>query len=130
MSETLWGVIIGGAFGGGFSMVVLIVEHLRWNKEFKIRYLQAERTRREEQCKKIRNYFHEGEKSDKWDAYLEAEWLNRLPIKVRNRIIEITSDADRNQNDIHKEPKLYLLVSHILGEFLAEIDEEIDKLSR
>jgi len=130
MSETLLAVIIGGVLGGGFSMVVLIVEHHRWKKEFKIQYLQAERRRREEQCEKIRNHFSEGLATGKWSAQLVSEWILRLPKEVGSRICKTCQGINFDQTSTEEKKNLYVEVVCILGEFMAEIDKEIEKLSR
>jgi len=127
MSQTLWAVIIGGVLGGGFSLVVLIVEHHRWKKEFKIQYLQAELTRREKQCEKIRNYFREGIDRDSWaPELLPACWI-RLPKKVSERITEVWQRIDHSQKQGQLD--LFQKVLIILGEYMSEIDEQIEKLS-
>ncbi|MHC4112797.1 MAG: hypothetical protein ACYSUY_17120 [Planctomycetota bacterium] len=101
MSQTLWAVIIGGILGGGFSLVVLIFEHLRWKKEFKIQYLQAA-------------------------ELLPACWI-RLPKKVSERITEVWQLIDHSQKQGQLD--LFQKVLIILGEYMSEIDEQIEKLS-
>lgn len=128
MCETLWAVVVGGVLGGGFSITVLIVEHVRWKREFRLRYLQAERKRREEQCKRIASYLRNGVKSGLWSIELVAEYMIRLPKEVSEHISDLWHKKDLTQEK--KRAELYQEVMLILQTYISKIDEEIGKLSR
>ena len=127
MSETLWAVIVGGLLGGGFSTAVLTVEHFRWKKEFGLRYLQAERERREKQCRRIQDDFLKGLGEGVWSAELLSLCYIRLPRKVIQSIEEAWNRIEHSERE--GKQALYNEVLIILSQYLAEIDTEIEKLS-
>ena len=132
MSETFWAVVVGGLLGGGFSLVVLAIEHSRWKKEFELRFLQTERKRREEQCERIRRDVSEGLNEGSWSAQLLSEDILRLPKDVGKRILRVFEQMDLTQESFGREEKQkrYLEIVTILGEYMAQLDKEIEKVSR
>ncbi len=126
--ETLIGVVIGCVIGNVVAITILVVEHCRWRKEFKLQYLITERIRREEQYDKIRELLDKGLKEDLFPFEFIMKMLIRLPDEVTNLIKKAWKESDLS--DDKGKQKLYRRVSLILGNYLSKIDKQIEKLTQ
>lgn len=126
--DTLIGVIVGGVIGYVAAITTLVVEHRRWRKEFKLQYLITERRRREEQCNRIKNLLVKGLDEDSCSIELAIDMWLRLPQKTSQLIEELWKKIDHSQPEGKRE--LYQKAALVLGNYLAEIDEQIEKMAR
>lgn len=126
--EALIGVVIGCVIGNVVAITILVVEHRRWKKEFKLQYLITERKRREEQFDRIRKLLVDGLIDDTFPCEFAISIGSRLPIKIAKLIYKTMKDGDLS----HLEGKQEILqeISLILGAYLREIDKQIEELSQ
>lgn len=82
MTDTLWGVVIGGTIGLIGSLIVGLGQHRRWQKEFAMQYLLTERDRREELRDRIARGFIDLANSDTVKHSFFREFATRLPNKL------------------------------------------------
>ncbi len=126
--EALIGVIIGGVIGYGAAITTLVVEHRRWKREFKLQYLITERTRREEQCDRIRELMDKAIDENSYSAVLLGMWI-RLPRKIRTLLDRAIHNRDHSQPE--GKQKLRHEISLILGfHLLSKIDKQIEELTQ
>ena len=126
--DTLIGVIIGGVIGYVAAITTLVVEHRRWRKEFKLQYLITERRRREEQCNRIKDLLEKGLSEDSYSIELGIDMWVRLPQNTSQLIEELWKKIDHSQPEGKR--KLYQKIALVLGNYIAEIDKQIEKMAR
>jgi len=82
MSDTLWGVIIGGAIGLIGSLIVGLGQHCRWQKEFTVQHLRDDRERREKQRDRIVKTLIGVAEGGLFTHSMGAEFAARCPSKL------------------------------------------------
>jgi hypothetical protein len=125
MSDTLLGVIIGGAIAILGQSISLFINHIKWKKENRIRYLQSKRQKLEEIFKKINEELSKGIENNNysWDTITDVFYL------CPNIVVDAFSQFMQQKDESSKNNLSHL--DHITAAMkvsLSEIDSQIEKL--
>jgi len=124
MSDTLWGVIIGGVIGSIASFIGAYFSHQRWRKEKLLEYLKSERERKERVCTESLDRFWEGIKTETVHVSFAAAIFVSLPAYV-GKVLDDYIDAGDKSDEAKR--KVYIEMAVALQRVLTDIDGEIKR---
>ena len=125
MLDTLLGVIIGGLIASVTPIVMLILEHKRWQRQSTLEQLRFERKRLEkifrENLKRLRKAIAE----NSYPSDMIMDFVLTMPKEVSKIFKEFL--ADPNKTD-EKCKKAYVNVASSMKKILSDIDKRIENM--
>jgi hypothetical protein len=122
MSETLLGVLVGGAIGVLGSLATLLVEQHRWRREKRLDYLKLKRSQLELQFKEIHQGVLRGLESGRYSVDMVTTATYLVPERVAEGFQGFMAAPKQSHKQVEEE--LYKL-SMVMKRELAEIDARI-----
>ena len=124
MSETLWGVLIGGFLASIMPFLTLVRDERRWRKEQKLSSLRDERLRLENMFQVASEKLAEGMAKDEYPTDILMDSLYLFPHNVFDAINSMMIDSDRS---FERRRSHYPNIVAAMKLALAEIDDKIAK---
>ena len=125
MSDTLLGVIIGGIIAILGQSIVLLINHLKWKKENRIKYLQNKRQKLEEIFQKVNKELLKGIDDDNYSEDAITDILYLCPgivVDAFNQFMQHKDESPKNKlNNLNN-------ITNAMKVSLSEIESEIEKL--
>ncbi|OHB54939.1 MAG: hypothetical protein A2173_03425 [Planctomycetes bacterium RBG_13_44_8b] len=124
MSETIWGVIIGGAIGYITSITVIWIDNKRWRRQFEVDYLKTKRQQLENLCKKIVNMGPEAIVNKSWPIDFGTDLLVFLP----HDLLKIITETIISEKDQEKRKKAFWELIIRTKKLISETDTRYERL--
>jgi len=125
MSETLWGVVIGGLIGSCAPLAQLWFSQRQWKKQILIESLKEEYRRIEVQSEVWISQLAEAVEKESFNILLITDIKMRLPEEISELIVEYISS---DKNDTATQKSLLFKVSHAIKKRQVEIEKQIRNL--
>ena len=125
MSETLWGVLIGGVIGWIIPIAHYIGEFRKWKKERRYAVLKEKRDRREKLYDELMEKISEGISRDSYDIPTIAAILKLCPESVTTAFDTLILEKNK---DLSQKKSHYLNICLALRADLAEIEKQMETI--
>ena len=125
MFDTLLGVIIGGLIASLTPIVMLILDHRRWQRQAKLDQLRFERNRLENIFRKNLKRFSESITANSYPSDMIMDFISNMPKEVSRIFKEFL--ADHNKTDA-KCKKAYMNILLSMKNHLTDIDQKIENI--
>jgi len=124
MSETLWGVLIGGLLASIMPFVTVARDECRWRKEQRLSFLRDERLRLENMFRLASNKLAEGMAKNVYPTEVLMDSLYVFPDNVFVAIQAMWDDSDRS---LERRTFHYAAIIGEMKLALAEIDANVEQ---
>jgi len=124
MSETLWGVLIGGVIGWIVPIAYYITEFRKWKRERRYTVLKEKRDRREKLYDELIKKIAEGMQKNSYDIAMIASILKLCPESAT----KVFDTMMREKKDEIKKKFLFLDLCSILKADIAGIEHEMETI--
>lgn len=124
MTETLWGVLIGGVIGLAGAGLAILSEYSRWRAEQRLTYLRERRAELEEMFADIRGTLAEDMKKDSYTNDMILRIVHRCPPPVWAAFDAMMRETERTPTNLIKH---HFNVSEAMMKELAAIDGKLEK---
>lgn len=125
MSDILLGVIIGGLIASINPIVMVILDHRRWQRQLKLEQLRFERTRLEKIFRENLKRFSKAISENSYPSDMIMDFILTMPEEVSTKFKQFL--ADPNKTD-QKCKKAYINVVSSMKKILSDIDSKIENL--
>jgi len=125
MSDTLLGVIIGGLIASITPIVMIILDHRRWQRQSKIEQLRFNQRRLERIFRGNLKRFSKAITENSYPSDMIMDFILTMPQEVSTKFKEFL--ADPNKTD-EKCKKAYINVVSSMKKILNDIDSKIENL--
>ena len=125
MSDTLLGVIIGGLIASITPIVMIILDHRRWQRQSKIEQLRFDQRRLERIFRGNLKRFSKAITENSYPSDMIMDFILTMPQEVSAKFKEFL--ADPNKTD-EKCKKAYINVVSSMKKILYDIDSKIENL--
>ena len=125
MSDTLLGVIIGGLIASITPIVMIILDHRRWQRQSKIEQLRFDQRRLERIFRGNLKKFSKAITENSYPSDMIMDFILTMPQEVSTKFKEFL--ADPNKTD-EKCKKAYINVVSSMKKILNDIDSKIENL--
>ena len=123
MSETLLGVLIGGAIGSVAPLIALFWDQRRWRQEKRLMYLQSERQRMEHLFAATYEKLGTAMANNSYPIDMLADLGVLMPKEVNKRFHEWMEKSPKDEADARVA---LLEISLSMREALAALDKKIE----
>ena len=125
MSDILLGVIIGGLIASITPIVMIILDHRRWQRQSKLEQLRFERKRLEKIFRGNLKRFSKAITENSYPSDMIMDFILTMPKEVSTKFKEFL--ADPNKTD-EKCKKAYANVVSSMKKTLSDIDNKIESI--
>ena len=123
MSDILLGVIIGGLIASVTPIVMIILDHIRWQRQSSLEQLRFERKRLEKIFRENLKRFSKAITENSYPSDMIMDFILNMPKEVSSKFKEFL--ADPNKTD-EKCKKAYIIVVSSMKKTLSDIDSKIE----
>ncbi len=125
MLDTLLGVIIGGLIASMTPIVMLILDHKRWQRQSALEQLRFDRERLEKIFRQSLKRFSKAIAENSYPSDMIMDFILTMPNEVSIKFKEFL--ADPNKTDA-KCKKAYINAVSSMKKTLSDIDSEIENI--
>ena len=125
MLDTLVGVIIGGMIASTTPVVLLILDHRRWQRQTTLEHLKSERRRLENIFRANLNRLSKAIRENNYPSDMIMDFILTMPQDISENFKSFL--ADPNKTDA-KCKKAYLNVFSSMKKTLSAIDRKIETI--
>ena len=125
MSDTLIGVIIGGVIASITPLVMLILDHRRWQRESELEHLRSERKRLEKLFRENLKRFSKAIAENNYASDMIMDFLLTMPKEVSVKFKEFLADPNKTDS---RSKKTYMGIVLSMKKILSEIDSKIENI--
>jgi len=125
MSEILIGVIIGGMIASITPLVMLILDHRRWQRESKLEHLRSERKRLERMFRENLQRLSKAISKNSYPSDMMMDFLLTMPKEISILFKEFLADPDKTDS---RCKKAYMSIVLSMKKTLSEIDSKIENI--
>ena len=125
MPDILLGVIIGGLIASITPIVIIILDHRRWQRQATLEHLRLERKRLEKVFRENLKRFSKAISENSYPSEMIMDFILTMPEEVSTKFKEFL--ADPKKTDVTCKKVLINVVS-IMKKSLFDIDHEIESL--
>ena len=125
MSDTLIGVIIGGMIASITPLVMLILDHRRWQRESKLEHLKSDRKRLEKLFKKNLQRLSKAIAKNSYPSDMIMDFLLTMPKEISILFKEFLADPNKTDS---RCKKAYMSIFLSMKKTLSEIDFKIENI--
>jgi hypothetical protein len=125
MSETLWGVLIGGVIGWIVPIAHSITEFRKWKRERRYAVLKEKRDRREKLYDDLIEKIAQGMQEKSYDITMIASILKLCPGSVTKAFDAMMLEKNGDES---KKKSRYLDLCVALKADIAEIEHEMETI--
>lgn len=127
MSDTLFGVIIGGIIASLSSLVAVIVDQKKTRRAEQLAYLKERREKLERVFAETEKELSEGMDQDRFDPSLVFNFMRVFPKNVYEAFDAMMLDKDRSSDGLRDH---YHKIISEMKTTLADIDAQIERQIR
>ena len=125
MSDTLIGVIIGGVIASITPLVMLMLDHRRWQRESELEHLRSERKRLEKIFRENLKRFSKAIAENNYASDMIMDFLLTMPKEVAVKFKEFLADPNKTDS---RSKKTYMGIVLSMKKILSEIDSKIENI--
>jgi len=125
MLDTLLGVIIGGLIASMTPIVMLILDHRRWQRQSTLDQLRFERKRLEKIFRENLKSFSKAIAENSYPSDMIMDFILTMPKEVSIKFKEFLTDPNKTDE---KCKKAYINVVSSMKKTLADIDGKIENI--
>lgn len=125
MSDTLIGVLIGGMIASITPLVMLILDHRRWQRESKLEHLKSERKRLERMFRENLQRLSKAIAKNSYPSDMMMDFLLTMPKMISMQFKEFLADPNKTDS---RCKKAYLSIGLSMKQALSEIDNRIETI--
>jgi hypothetical protein len=125
MSDTLIGVVIGGVIASITPLVMLILDHRRWQRESKLEHLRSERMRLEKVFRENLKRFSKAIAENNFASDMIMDFILTMPKDISIKFKEFLADPNKTDS---KSKKAYMSIALSMKKMLSEIDSKVENL--
>ena len=125
MSDTLIGVIIGGVIASITPLVMLMLDHRRWQRESELEHLRSERKRLEKLFRENLKRFSKAIAENNYASDMIMDFLLTMPKEVAVKFKEFLADPNKTDS---RSKKTYMGIVLSMKKILSEIDSKIENI--
>lgn len=125
MSEILIGVIIGGMIASITPLVMLILDHRRWQRESKLEHLRSERKRLERMFRENLQRLSKAISKNSYPSDMMMDFLLTMPKEISILFKEFLADPNKTNS---RCKKAYMSIVLSMKKTLSEIDSKIENI--
>jgi hypothetical protein len=125
MFDTLVGVIIGGLIASMTPIVMLILDHRRWQRQATLEQLRFERKRLEKIFRENLKRFAKAIAENSYPSDMIMDFILTMPKEVSTKFKEFL--ADPNKTDARCK-KAYINLVSSMKKILSDIDSRIENV--
>jgi len=125
MSDILLGVIIGGLIASVTPIVMIILDHIRWQRQSSLEQLRFERKRFEKIFRENLKRFSKAITENSYPSDMIMDFILTMPKEVSSKFKEFL--ADPNKTD-EKCKKAYIIIISSMKKTLSDIDSKIENI--
>ena len=125
MSDILLGVIIGGLIASVTPIVMIILDHRRWQRQSSLEQLRFERKRLEKIFRENLKRFSKAIHENSYPSDMIMDFILTMPKEVSTRFKEFLADPDKTDESCRK---VYINVVSAMKKNLSDIDRNIESI--
>ena len=125
MSDTLIGVVIGGVIASITPLVMLILDHRRWQREAKLEHLRSERHRLEKVFRENLKRFSKAIAENNYASDMIMDFILTMPKDISIKFKEFLADPNKTDS---KSKKAYMGIALSMKKMLSEMDSKVENL--
>ncbi len=125
MSDILLGVIIGGLVASITPIVMIILDHRRWQRQSTLEQLRFERKRLEKLFRENLKRFSKAIAENSYPSDMIMDFILTMPKEVSSKFKEFLADPDKTDA---KFKKAYINVVSAMKKTLSDIDSKIENI--
>ena len=125
MSDILIGVIIGGIIASITPLVMLILDHRRWQRESELEHLRSERKRLERIFRENLKRFSKAIVKNSYASDMIMDFLLTMPKEISIKFKEFLADPNKTDS---RCKKAYMSIGLSMKKTLSEIDSKIENI--
>ena len=125
MSDILIGVIIGGMIASITPLVMLILDHRRWQRESELEHLRSERKRLERIFRENLKRFSKAIVKNSYASDMIMDFLLTMPKEISIKFKEFLADPNKTDS---RCKKAYMSIGLSMKKTLSEIDSKIENI--
>ena len=123
MFDTLLGVIIGGLIASMTPIVMLILDHRRWQRQSKLEQLRFERRRLEKIFRENLQRFSKAITENSYPSDMIMDFILTMPKEVATKFKEFLASPNKTDAECKKA---YINVVSMMKKILSDIDSKIE----
>lgn len=125
MSDILIGVIIGGMIASITPLVMLILDHRRWQRESELEHLRSERKKLERIFRENLKRFSKAIVKNSYASDMIMDFLLTMPKEISIKFKEFLADPNKTDS---RCKKAYMSIGLSMKKTLSEIDSKIENI--
>ena len=125
MSDILIGVIIGGMSASITPLVMLILDHRRWQRESELEHLRSERKKLERIFRENLKRFSKAIVKNSYASDMIMDFLLTMPKEISIKFKEFLADPNKTDS---RCKKAYMSIGLSMKKTLSEIDSKIENI--
>ena len=125
MSDILIGVIIGGMIASITPLVMLILDHRRWQRESELEHLRSERKKLERIFRENLKRFSKAIVKNSYASDMIMDFLLTMPKEIAIKFKEFLADPNKTDS---RCKKAYMSIGLSMKKTLSEIDSKIENI--
>ncbi|MGI9571604.1 MAG: hypothetical protein ACR2PH_18115 [Desulfobulbia bacterium] len=125
MPDILLGVIIGGLIASITPIVMIILDHRRWQRQSRLEQLRFERKRLEKLFRENLKRFSKAIAENSYPSDMIMDFILTMPKEVSSKFKEFLADPDKTDA---KFKKAYINVVSAMKKTLSDIDSKIEDI--
>jgi hypothetical protein len=125
MFDTLLGVIIGGLIASMTPIVMLILDHRRWQRQSTLEQLRFERRRLEKIFRVNLKRFSQAIAENSYSSDMIMDFILTMPKEVSTKFKEFLADPDKTDA---KCKKAYMNIVSSMKKTQSDIDSKIENI--
>ena len=125
MIDTLLGVILGGLIASVTPIVMLILDHRRWQRQSTLEHLRFERIRLEKIFRGNLKRLSQAIAENSYPSDMIMDFILTMPKEVSMKFREFLADPDKTNV---KCKKAYINVVSSMRTILSDIDKRIENI--
>ena len=125
MSDILIGVIIGGIIASITPLVMLILDHRRWQRESELEHLRSERKKLERIFRENLKRFSKAIVKNSYASDMIMDFLLTMPKEISIKFKEFLADPNKTDS---RCKKAYMSIGLSMKKTLSEIDSKIENI--
>ena len=125
MPEILLGVIIGGLIASITPIVLIILDHRRWQRQASLEQLRLERKRLEKMFRENLKRFSKAISENSYPSDMIMDFILIMPGEISTKFKEFLANPQKTDATFKKT---YLNVVSLMRKSLSDIDHEIERI--
>mgnify|MGYP001819034078 FL=1 len=125
MADILIGVVLGGVIASITPIVMLILDHRRWQRESKLEHLRSERQKLEKIFRESLKRFSKAIAENNYASDMIMDFLLTMPKEISIKFKEFLADPNKTDS---RTKKAYMGIVLSMKKTLSDMDNKIENI--